>query len=177
MGFKLDECDTLNCKTTFGCQSDCVDLKNDTAVKPVPWINKPNDLSIQGSFFMLQNINWKCSNSFLFICNINDNLYIFVVKARLGLFPTNFTLYLWDRQNNSCCLFGCFHTESLALVLNVCIHHFRNFYSRRQESVMEIIASFLKESIWYHIHIDKHISTMFPSLADKLGILVPKTQT
>ena len=132
LSYELDENGTLKCKTSFGCQSDWVDLlrytrklaanleyrndkvivlKNGTKVKPLPTlqkalynhcINNPltkaNDLSIQGSFFTLQNINRKCSNSFLFNWNINDDLYIFVVKARMSLFPTNFTLYLWDRQ-------------------------------------------------------------------------------
>ena len=102
-------------ETSFGCQSDWVDLlrytrkiavnleyrndkvivlKNGTKVKPLPTLQKAlynhcindlltkaNDLSIQGSFFTLQNINRKCSNSFLFNWNINDDLYIFFVKA------------------------------------------------------------------------------------------------
>ena len=100
LGYELDENGTLNCKTTFGCQSDWVDLvrytrkigvylelrynkvvvlKNGTVVKPTPKLQKAlynycmnkllikaNDLSIQGSFFTLQNIKRKCSNSFLF---------------------------------------------------------------------------------------------------------------
>ena len=62
-------------------------LKNGTEVKPLPMLQKAlynhcindlltkaNDLSIQGSFFTPQNINRKCSNSFLF--NWNINLYI-----------------------------------------------------------------------------------------------------
>ena len=95
-GGKLDENGTLNCKTTFGYQSDWVDLvnykrkiginlelrdkkavvlKNGTVVKPVPTLqkavynhcmddlmNKANDLSIQGSFFTLQNIHRRSSN-------------------------------------------------------------------------------------------------------------------
>ena len=153
-GGKLDENGTLNCKTTFGYQSDWVDLvnykrkiginlelrdkkavvlKNGTVVKPVPTLqkalynhcmddpmNKANDLSIQGSFFTLQNIHRRSSNSFLFYWNNNDDLYIFVVKARLSLFPKNFILYLWDRQKNPRCSFGCFHTESMAHFLNDC---------------------------------------------------------
>ena len=100
LGYELDENDTLKCKTSFGCQSDWVDLlrytrkiavnlecrndkvivlKNGTEVKPLPalqkalynhcindLLTKANDLSIQGSFFTLQNIHRKCSNSFLF---------------------------------------------------------------------------------------------------------------
>ena len=136
-------------------------------------LNNANDLSIQGIFFTLQNINRKCSNSFLFVWNIKEDLYIFVVKARLSLFPTNFTLNLWDRQKNLRCSFGCFHTKSMDHVLNSCIHHFSNFYSRKHDRVVEIIARFLKESVRrYRIHIDKHSSTVFSSLADNLEILV-----
>ena len=112
LGYELDENGTLNCKTTFGCQSDWVDLvrytrkigvnlelrgnkvvvlKNGTVVKPAPTLqkalynhcmnnllNKGSDLSFKGSFFTLQNINRKCSNSFLFLFNwnINDDLYL-----------------------------------------------------------------------------------------------------
>ena len=118
----------------------------------------------------MQNTNRKCSNSFLFSWNINDDLYIFAVKARLSLFPTNFTLYLWDGQKNPHCSLGCFHTESMTHVLNGCIHHFSNLYSSRHDPIVEMIASFLKESD--RTHIDKHSSTVFPSLADKPDIHV-----
>ena len=178
LGYKLDENGTLKCKTSFGCQSDWVDLlhytrkiavnleyrndkvialKNGTEVKPLPkfqkalynhcrddLLTKTNDLSIQGSLFTLQNINRKCSNSFLFNWNINDDLYIFVVKARMSIFVTNFTLYLRDRQKNLHCSFGCLLTESVAHALNGCIHHFKNYYSRRHD---HIISNFIKESI------------------------------
>ena len=121
----------MKCQTSFGCQSEWVDLlrytrkiaanlenRNDkvivlkscTEVKTLPTLQralynhcindlltKANDLSIQGSFFTLQNINRKCSNPFLFNWNINDDLYVFVVNASMSLFPTNFTLYLRDR--------------------------------------------------------------------------------
>ena len=100
LGYELDENGTLKCKTSFGCQSDWVDLlhytrniavnleyrndkvivlKNGTKVKPLhtlqkalhnhrinDLLTKANDLSIQGSFFTLQNINRKFSNSFFF---------------------------------------------------------------------------------------------------------------
>ena len=109
-GYELDENGTLKCKTSFGCQSDSVDLlcytgkiavnleyrndkvialKNGTEVKPLPTLQKAlynhcindlliiaDDLSIQGSFFTLQNVDRKCSNSFLFNWNINGDLYI-----------------------------------------------------------------------------------------------------
>ena len=94
-------------------------FKNGAVVKPAPTfqkalynhcmnnlLNKVNDLFIQGSFLTLQNFNRKCSNSFLFNWNINDDLYKFVVKARLSLFSTKFTLYVWDKQKNPRCSFG-----------------------------------------------------------------------
>ena len=180
----------MKCQTSFGCQSEWVDLlrytrkiaanlenrndkvivlKNGTEVKTLPTLQralynhcindlltKANDLSIQGSFFTLQNINRKCSNPFLFNSNINEDPYIFVVKARMSLFPTNFTLYLWGRQKNLRCSFGCLHTESMAHVLNGCIHHFKNYYSRRHDRIVEIISNFIKESI------------VFPLLRDQL---------
>ena len=74
----------------------------------------------------------------------------------MSLFPTNFTLYLWDRQKTPRCSFGCLHTESMAHVLNGCIHHFKNYYSRRHDRIVEIISNFIKESI------------VFPLLRDQL---------
>ena len=74
----------------------------------------------------------------------------------MSLFPTNFTLYLWDRQKDPRCSFGCLHTESMAHVLNGCIHHFKNYYSRRHDRIVEIISNFIKESI------------VFPLLRDQL---------
>ena len=109
------------------------------------------------------------SQLFLFNWDINGDLYIFVVKARMSLFPTNFTLYLWDRQKTPRCSFGCLHTESMAHVLNGCIHHFKNYYSRRHDRIVEIISNFIKESIRrYRIHIEKHRITVFPLLGDQL---------
>ena len=157
-------------------------LKNGAEVKPLPMLQKAlynqcindlltkaNDLSIQGSFFTLQNINRKCSNSFLFNWNIDNDLYILVVKARMSLFPTNFTLYLWDRKKTPHCSFGCLHTESMAHFLNGCIHHFKNYYCRRHDCIVEIISNFIKESIrCYHIHIDKDSTTVFTLLRDQL---------
>ena len=47
--------------------------------------------------------------------------------------------------------------------------------SIRQDREVEVIASFLKESARrYRSQIDKHSSTVFPSLADKLEILAHK---
>ena len=61
----------------------------------------------------------------------------------------------------------------MAYVLNGYIHHFSNFYSRKYDCVIQLIASFLKESIrGYRIHINKYSSTVFLSLADKLEILM-----
>ena len=47
--------------------------------------------------------------------------------------------------------------------------------SIRQDREVEVKASFLKESVRrYRSQIDKHSSTAFPSLADKLEILAHK---
>ena len=63
----------------------------------------------------------------------------------------------------------CLHTESMAHVLNGCIYHFKNYYSRWHDRIVEIISNFIKESIRrYRIHIDKHSATLFPLLRDQL---------
>ena len=75
-------------------------------------MKKKHDLSIKGNFFTIQDVNRKFSNSFLFNWNINDYLCIFVVKAGLSLFLTNFISYLMVRKIYSRCSFGCYHTCS-----------------------------------------------------------------
>ena len=63
-------------------------------------MKKKHDLPIKGSFFTIQDVNRKFSNSFLFNWNINDYL------CRLSLFLINFISYLCDGQKNSFTLFN-----------------------------------------------------------------------
>ena len=205
LGYELNENGFLNCKNTFGCQSDwlelsryvrkidaCVDFVNDVAtvkinnevINPTPTLQnalysycmkdllrKANDLSIQGSFFRLSNINKKCSNSIFYNWNVSDNLYIFAIKSRLSILPTNFTIHLWDKEKNPRCPFGCFHTESMAHLLNgcSCIDTFGNFYSRRHNRVVNIIAEFLSRSVsGYRIYVEKHTDSVLQELAEPI---------
>ena len=126
-------------------------------------------LSVQGSFFNLPNINAKCSNSVLYNWNISDTLIIFVMKARLSILPTNFTIYLWNRDNDPYCPFGCHHTESMAHLLNGCIKTFGNFYSRRHNRVVEKIAEYLKNCRpTCRVYQEKQSETLLPFLRYEL---------
>ena len=132
-------------------------------------LKKASELSIQGSFFCLLNINQKCSNSIYYNWKISDDLYIFAMKARLSIFPTNFTLHLWDREKNPRCPFGCFHTESMAHLLNGCIKTFGNFYSRRHNRIVDIIHEFLNRSVRrYRIYVEKHADSVISDLSEQL---------
>ena len=92
MSIRLGRFNTLY-KENLELRDDKVVLKNVTVVKPAPTLqkapynhcmndllNKANGLSIQESFFTLQNINRNCSNSFLSNWNINNDLYILLQK-------------------------------------------------------------------------------------------------
>ena len=70
------------------------------------------ELSIQGPFLGLTDIQIKALRSIFFNWNINDDLIRFAIKARLSLLPTNFTSHIWNRTNDPCCPFYSGHTES-----------------------------------------------------------------
>ena len=138
-------------------------------------LEKANTLSIQGSFFCLCNVNKKISNTILYNWVVNDDLIKFVIKARLSILPTRFTTYIWNRENNPYCPFGCFHTESIAHLLNGCISTFGNFYSRRHNRVVNKIFSFLgQHNCNYQIYSEKQVETIFPEIRDELLILEHK---
>ena len=132
-------------------------------------IKRAESMSIQGSFFRLTNINAKCSHSIFYNWKVNDDLIKFTMKARLSILPTNFTTYLWNRENNPRCPFGCNHTESIAHLLNGCLNTFGNFYSRRHNRVVEKISELLKECHnRYRIYNEKRSETIFPLLREQL---------
>ena len=57
-------------------------------------------LSLQGAFLKLQNIYEKVSQTIHYNWKLNDQLLIFCTKARLNILPSNFTLYIWDREKS-----------------------------------------------------------------------------
>ena len=129
---------------------------------------RANSLSIQGSFLRLNNVHIKSSHCIFYNWNVNDHLMKFVVKARLSILPTNFTTFLWNRENNPRCPFNCNHTESVAHLLNGC-HMFRNFYSARHNRIVDIIMGFFKQlRRRFRIVTDKHADTVFPNFKDRL---------
>ena len=60
-------------------------------------LQKSKELSIQGPFLGLNDIQIKASHSILYNWNISDDLVRFAIKARLSLLPTNFTTHIWNR--------------------------------------------------------------------------------
>ena len=108
-------------------------------------LHRASTMSFQGSFFTYENINRKCSHSIYYNWNVNDDLLKFTAKARLSILPTKFTTYIWNRENNPFCPFGCNKNESMAHLLNGCLT-FKNFYSRRHNRIVNKIAEFIVES-------------------------------
>ena len=128
-------------------------------------IKRAESMSIQGSFFRLTHINAKCSHSIFYNWKVNDDLITFNMKDRLSILSTNFTTYLSNKENDNLCPFGCNHTENMAHLLNT----FGNFYSRRQNCVVERISELLKECHRrYKIYNEKLSETIFPLLREQL---------
>ena len=107
-------------------------------------ITKANSLVIQGPFLRLTNINKKISHTILYNWRVSDDLVRFALKARLSILPTNFTTYIWNRERNPFCPFGCLHSESIAHLFNGCLATFGNFYSRRHNRIVGKVCEFLK---------------------------------
>ena len=102
-------------------------------------------LSLQGSFLNMQRIDSKISNTIHYNWLVSDDLVKFLVKARLNILPTNFTKYIWNRENDPKCSFCNYKTESIAHVLNGCMKVFKNFYSRRHDRIVDKIHSVIKD--------------------------------
>ena len=102
-------------------------------------------MSLQGSFYRLTNINAKCSHSIFYNWKDNDDFITFNMKVRLSILTTIFTTYMWNRENNPRCPFGCNYIERMAHLLNGCLNTFQNFYSRRHNHVVEKISELMKE--------------------------------
>ena len=94
------------------------------------YFGKAKQLSIQGPYLSLSGIHLKSSHSVLYNWSIHSSLVKFVIKARLSLLPTNFTLHIWNRENYLLCPFCRSHTKSIAHLMNDC-REFHNFYNRR----------------------------------------------
>ena len=96
---------------------------------------------------------------------MNDELIKFIVKARLSILPTKFTTFIWNRENNPHCPFGCLHTESIAHLFNGCISTFSNFYSRRHNRIVEMVREFISEaSRNKNVYSERNTETLFPHL-------------
>ena len=130
---------------------------------------KASELNIQGNFIGLKGVQIKSSHSLLYNWSVNDELVIFLIKARLNILPTNFTTYIWNRDKNPNCPFGCQHTESMAHVLNGCFSTFKNYYSRRHNRIMNKVAEFLRNVCSDStIYVDMFCETLFPQIREKL---------
>ena len=93
-------------------------------------LNKASTLSLQGTYFNLENIDVNNSHTICNIWKLSDDLVKFLIKARLNILPTNFTLYIWNRDHDVRFPFCNHLTESIAHLLNGCII-FKKFYTRK----------------------------------------------
>jgi len=126
-------------------------------------------LSLQGAFLQIQYIDEKISNTIHYNWKLNDYLLIFCVKARLNILPTNFTCYIWNRDNNPRCPFCNHSTESIAHLLNGCHREFGNFYSKRHNRIVNHLYDELKlVDRRYKTYNNKNIETILPEHREML---------
>ena len=103
--------------------------------------------------------NWK----------LNDQLLIFCVKTRLNILPTNFTLFIWNRENNPRCPFCNHATESMAHLLNGCQRELGNFYSRRHKRIADYLYEQFKTiDRQYKTYDNKYIYTIIAQHRERL---------
>ena len=126
-------------------------------------------LSLQGNYLGMENISPKISHSILYNWKLNDQLLIFCVKARLNILPTNFTTYIWNRDNDPRCPFCKHCTESMAHLLNGCQTGFKNFYSKRHDRIVDYIFEKIKKiDRRYKAYKNKLFETFLPNLVESL---------
>ena len=131
-------------------------------------LEKAKQLSIQGPYLCLSGIQLKSSHSVLYNWSIQDSWVKFVIKARLSLLPTNFTLHIWNRENYPMCPFYRSHTESIAHSWE-----FHNFYNRRHSRIAHKIADEIKLHLpRYRVYYNKLAESLFPEFQDSLSVLL-----
>ena len=69
---------------------------------------------------------------------------ILCVKVRLNILPTNFTVSIWNHENNPRCPFCNHSIESMAHLFNGCHREFGNFYSKQQKRTVNHLFERLK---------------------------------
>ena len=135
-------------------------------------LEKVKQLSIQGPYLCLSGIQLKSSHSVLYNWSIQDSLVKFVIKARLSLLPTNFTLHIWNRENCPMCPFCRSHTESIAHLMNGC-RECHNLYNRRPNCIADKITDEIKLHLpRYRVYSNKLAESLFPELQDSLSVLL-----
>ena len=136
------------------------------------YLESAKKLSIQGSFFTLKNLQIKSSHSVLYNWNISDSLVKFCLKARLNILPTEYTKFLWNKENNPICTLCRFKPEYMSHVLNGC-NVLNNFYSRRHDRIVDKFADELKLYIPNKsISVNKLCEKVFPFLKEELVKIV-----
>ena len=127
-------------------------------------VQKSRTLNLQGKYLNMAGINNKLSNTILYNWNVNDDLTIFCVKARLNIIPTNFNIFIWNRNHDPKCVLCNHRTESTAHVLNGC-NALKNFYSARHNRIVDEIFKFVKPlKRRFRFHKDQLINTIIPNI-------------
>ena len=129
------------------------------------------NLSLQGTLLQIQNVDEKISNTIHYNWKLNDELLTFCIKARLKILPANFTLYIWNRDNDPRCQFCNQCTESMAHLLNGCQSEFGNFYSKKHNRIVNYLFDQLKFiDRRYRNYSNKNIETIMPEHSEILQL-------
>ena len=119
---------------------------------------------MQGNYLGMDGINKKLSHTIMYNWNVNDDLIKFCIRARLNIIPTNFNIFIWNRDHDPKCYFCQHKTESTAHVLNGC-YAFRNFYSARHNRIVDEIFKFIKPLMrTYNCYKDQFIDNIFTTI-------------
>ena len=130
-------------------------------------LDKAKTLSMQGNFFIIDKIDRKNSHTIYYNWKVSDDLIKFAAKARLNILPTNFTLYIWDREKDPKCSLCLHPTESMAHLLNSC-KKFKSFRTRRHDRIVSKITQFIRNNSTFDTHENKMAFTVFPQFREIL---------
>ena len=106
-------------------------------------LDNAKELPVQGRLLDNNNADYLLSQNIFRTYKLSDNLVQFWYKARHNVVLCNYSLSIWYPQQSPDCKIDGYHLESMGHILNGC-KEFRNNYSTRHDTIVEKIASELR---------------------------------
>ena len=137
-------------------------------------IIKSCELSMQGNFIGIENIEKKVSHQIYYGWKLFDSLVKFILRARMNQIPCNQLIHMWNKDHDKRCPMCNEGTESMAHLLNSC-RKYKDLYSRRHDRVVEFLGQKIqKKNSTSTLFVNKMVETAFPHIRNALQQLTQR---